>query len=234
MPKDNELPKPPKAKRNLPTPASPRIKMHPLFANQFFAPPDATMPRLDTELSLNDRETKPEDRLKLREQINSVGPSRNQNGPVMRAPTTSEKVGDMIRGAYESVSEQPLARIADMLGMSDFAGVKKTFTTPDDGVRQGMMMGGPGNLAKLGMNRGVMGKALAPDVQRMHPSVPPEFHAVEKARMPQSRTAPIDMDNLPSGKMEYLDPDVAEYMNPSGLDVTTREGQRRLRFLTGK
>lgn len=163
-----------------------------------------------------------------------LNPNMPKDTPIMRAPTTKEKVGDMIRGAYESVSEQPLARIADMLGLSDMAGMKKTFTTPDDGVRQGMMMGGPGNLAKLGMNRGVMGKALAPDVEMMHPAVPPEFHAVAKAKMPQSRTAPIDMDNLPSGKMEYLDPDVAEYMNPSGLDVTSKEGQRRLRFLTGK
>lgn len=279
MPKENELPKPPKAKRNLPTPASPRVRMHPLFANQFFAPPDATMPRLDTELSLNDRETKPEDRLKLREQMNSVGPSRNQNGPVMRAPTTKEKIGDMIRGAYESVSEQPLARIADMLGMSDMAGVKKTFTTPDDGIRMGAMPGGPGKGMLRGLsnmergfsspmanrnratsflagddarvsagkrafeNRGSrpmtyakdMGNPLPAEAKMSHPSLPPEFQEiVASPKMPQSRTAPIDMDNLPSGKMEYLDPDVAEYMNPSGLDVTTREGQRRLRFLTGK
>jgi hypothetical protein len=158
----------------------------------------------------------------------------NDKKTAMRAPTGRERVGDMVRSAYESVSEQPLARIADMLGLSDMRGMVDTFTKPDDGMRQGMMMGGPGNLAKLGMNRGVMGKALAPDVQRMHPSIPPEFHAVEKARMPQSRTAPIDMNDLPSGKMEYLDPDVAEYMNPSKLDVTSREGQRKLRFLTGK
>lgn len=151
---------------------------------------------------------------------------------VMRAPTMKERVGDTIRGAYDSLAEQPLVRIADMLGLSNIKGVANE---DPNAMKSGMMMGGPGNLAKLGMNRGVMGKALAPDVQRMHPSVPPEFHAVEKARMPQSRTAPIDMNDLPSGKMEYLDPDVAEYMNPSRMtDFTNPESQRRLRFLTGK
>lgn len=160
-----------------------------------------------------------------------LNPNMPKDTPVMRAPTMKERVGDTIRGAYSSLAEQPLVRIADMLGLSNIKGVANE--NPND-MKQGMMMGGPGNLAKLGMNRGVMGKSLAPDVEMMHPAVPPEFHAVAKAKMPQSRTAPIDMDNLPSGKMEYLDPDVAEYMNPSGLDVTTKEGQRRLRFLTGK
>ena len=202
--------------------------------------------------------------------------------PIMRAATKKERVGDMIRDAYESVSEQPLARIADMLGLSDMAGVKKEFTTPDTGVKSGVMMGGPskglGNLAKIGRNRGInpgamsweeairsnaggndfksgwrsamepsptpkpgnlegrggLGGYLAPEAKVSHPALPPEFQVVDKPRLPQSRTAPIDMNNLPSGKIEYLDPDVAEYMNPANLDVTTREGQRRLRFLTGK
>lgn len=148
--------------------------------------------------------------------------------PIMRAPTGKERIADSIRGAYESLSEQPLVRIADMLGLSNIKGVAKSLYEPSDPMelKVGMMPMGPSSS---------LGRALAPNVQRMHPSVPPEFHAVEKPRMPESRTAPIDMNNPPSGKIEYLDPDVAEYMNPKRiLDTTTPEAQRRIRILSGK
>ena len=191
-----------------------------------------------------------------------------KNTPIMRAPTGKERIADTIRGAYDSLSEQPLVRIMDMLGLSNIKGVANE---DPNAMKMGVMSGGPSKglsalapkrsslmnsmympdellseveLARRNkfrsegyqgmVKRDSLGNPLAPDIERMHPSVPPEFHAVEKPRMPESRTAPIDMNNPPSGKIEYLDPDVAEYMNPSRIDATTREGQRRLRFLTGK
>lgn len=150
-----------------------------------------------------------------------------KNTPVMRAPTTRERIMDAISSVGDAVSQQPLMRILGSLNR-DLGGEAPPPMQTSDGEKSwkiGMMPGGPNQL----------GRALAPDVEMMHPAVPPEFHAVGKPRMPESRTAPIDMNNLPSGKLEYLDPDVAEYMTPkSGLDLTTKEGQRRLRFLTGK
>lgn len=182
-----------------------------------------------------------------------------KNTAVMRAPTTRERIMDFIGGIGESVSEQPILRLLSKLDEDS-----KRRINPDNlpmamgdvpvsvgGAPAGQMSDSMRNFVRnmyhgekpalsweqaIKRNAGGndFGKALAPEVQKMHPAVPAEFHAVEKARIPQSRTAPIDMENLPSGKIEYLDPDVAEYMNPKGLDVTTREGQRRLRFLTGK
>lgn len=156
---------------------------------------------------------------------------------VMRAPTRTERVGDMLRGAYESVAEQPLVRIADMLGLSNIRGVANSFSDPN-ATKTAEMMGGPGNLAKLGMSRGMrpptryQGPMESPtSVAKSHPALPAEFNM--EVRNP-SRTAPIDMNNPPSGKMEFLDPDIAELMNPGPIDVTTKEGQRRLRLLTGK
>lgn len=76
-----------------------------------------------------------------------LNPNIPPNTPVMRAPTMKERVGDKIRDAYESVAEQPLAKIADLLGLTDFAGIKESFTTPDDGVRMGALPGPPGGKA---------------------------------------------------------------------------------------
>lgn len=187
--------------------------------------------------------------------------------PQMRAATTTERFGDKIRDGFESLTEQPLARLADALGLSDFSGIKNTFTTPDDGVKMGMMPGGPGKgLAGIIRDRGPSRLSGADqrftstvrdleqkygmrhgwgsqvdDSKRLgrpsteiqgHPALPPEFNMTSS-----SRTGPIDMDNLPSGKIEYLDPDVAEYMNPKSPirgDYTSPDAQRKLRFLTGK
>lgn len=140
---------------------------------------------------------------------------KKSNTPVMRAPTTRERIGDFFGSLMESVGENPAVKIAGKLNR-DLGG------EAPPGFKIGMMPGAPGSS---------LGKALAPNVEMMHPSVPPEFHAVGKPQMPQSRTAPIDMNNLPSGKMEFLDPDVADFMNPSALDMTTREGQNRLKVL---
>lgn len=273
---DNELPKPPKAKRNLPTPASPRIRMG-NAKGTFVYPSEAKHMAVPDEILADyvadsSKVAAPTDEELYRQQNYDPALKRNQ-GAIMRAPTPKEKVGDFIRGAYESVAEQPLVRIADMLGLSNIRGVANE---NPNAMKTGEMPGGPGK-SLLGRNRGInpgamsweeaikanaggnnfnsMGKAsrpsptpspgnlegrgglggyLTPEAKVSHPALPPEFQIVDKPRLPQSRTAPIDMNNLPSGKMEYLDPDVAEYMNPSGLDVTTREGQRRLRFLTGK
>ncbi len=143
------------------------------------------------------------------------------NTPQMRASTPKERIGDFFSELMGSVAEQPLVR-----GLSKANELLNP--APPPGFKIGMMPGQPGS---------ALGKALAPDVKMMHPSVPPEFHAVEKARMPQSRTAPIDMNEMPSGKMEFLDPDVAEFMRPGLPDLATREGQEKLRvlkYLTGK
>lgn len=135
--------------------------------------------------------------------------------PVMRAPTPRERISDFFGGLMEAVGQNPAVNIMGKLNR-DLGG------EAPPGFKIGMMPGGPGSS---------LGKALAPNVKMMHPSVPPEFHAVEQARMPQSRTAPIDMNEMPSGKMEFLDPDVADFMNPTALDATTREGQNRLKVL---
>jgi len=158
-----------------------------------------------------------------------LNPNMPKDTPVMRAPSARERIMDAIGGLGESISQQPLVRILGSLNRDLGGEAPPPMDLPGGGKAEwkiGMMPGNP--------SRGMLGGKLAPDVEMMHPAVPPEFHAVNKPRMPQSRTAPIDMENLPSGKIEYLDPDVAEYMNPKGLDVTTKEGQRRLRFLTGK
>ena len=72
-------------------------------------------------------------------------------------------------------------------------------------------------------------RASPTEIRSMHPTLPPEFNVTRP-----SRTGPVDMNEMPPGKIEYLDPDVAEYMNPTRPDPTTIEGQRRLRFLMGQ
>lgn len=150
-------------------------------------------------------------------QINASAGSTGDrsNTPIMRASTPKERISDFFGGLMESISEQPLVK-----GLSKANELLNP--PPPEGFKIGMMPSNPS---------AALGKALAPNVKMMHPSVPPEFHAVEKPVMPQSRTAPIDMNNLPSGKMEFLDPDVADFMNPAALDMTTREGQNRLKVL---
>lgn len=150
-----------------------------------------------------------------------LNPNMPKDNPVMRAATPKERIGDFFSELMNSVAEQPLVR-----GLSKANELLNP--PPPPGFKIGMMPGSPGS---------ALGKALAPNVKMMHPSVPPEFHAVERARMPQARTAPIDMNDLPSGKMEFLDPDIAEYMKAGVPDLATREGQQRLqvlKYLTGK
>lgn len=201
-----------------------------------------------------------------------------KNTAVMRAPTTRERIMDAISSVGDAIGNNPAVRILGRLNRDLGGEAPPPMDLPGGGKAEwkiGMMPGNPG--------RGMLGGKLAPNVEKMHPAVPAEFHAVDKPQTPYEfshlpndgakhyfdgkwaknpgpprslndpmlteqeyvrkmldeiqaeRTAPIDMNNLPSGKLEYLDPDVAEYMNPSkGLDLTTKEGQRRLRFLTGK
>ena len=166
-----------------------------------------------------------------------LNPNMPKDTPKMRASTTGEKVGDLIRSAYESLAEQPLGMLADKVGLTNFRGLA---TPTPNGESRAEMQGLPGTgiLSKMGRNTGVAGKLMsgppesATAIGRSHPALPAEFNM--QVRNP-SRTAPIDMNNLPSGKMEYLDPDVAEYMNPKRmLDFTDPATQKRLRFLTGK
>lgn len=61
----------------------------------------------------------------------------------MRAPTTSERIGGMLQSAFGGLAQQPLARIADLTGLTDFKGVSKSFSTPDTGIRNATVPFGP-------------------------------------------------------------------------------------------
>lgn len=55
------------------------------------------------------------------EWINSLPTDRMGNKiPVMRAPTWKEKLNDFVTRAYESVAEQPLVKLADAFGFTEF------------------------------------------------------------------------------------------------------------------
>lgn len=60
--------------------------------------------------------------------------------PVMRAPTTSERLRDTLRKLYEGASEQPLGQIADALGLSDLQGMadQESGDQPNTGLMLGM------------------------------------------------------------------------------------------------
>lgn len=62
----------------------------------------------------------------------------------MRAPTISERINNALRGIYEGMAAQPLGQISDLLGMSDLGGIAKNWSTPDTGVKMGIMPSGPG------------------------------------------------------------------------------------------
>ena len=61
--------------------------------------------------------------------------------PQLRSSTTKEKIGDKLRAAFGNIAEQPLARIADALGITDFTGLSQ----PEDpnAMKLGMMPEGP-------------------------------------------------------------------------------------------
>jgi len=46
-------------------------------------------------------------------------------GPTIRAPTWRERIAQPVRRAYGAVAEQPIGRIADALGLSDFGGIAR-------------------------------------------------------------------------------------------------------------
>ena len=71
--------------------------------------------------------------------------------PKMRAATKAERIGDVARNVYESVAAQPLARITDALGLSNLAGVKKEFTTPDSGMKTAHIPTGPFKIGNMSM-----------------------------------------------------------------------------------
>ena len=132
--------------------------------------------------------------------------------PQMRSSSPKEKLGDLIRSAYENISQQPIARIGDALGITNLRGMGQP-----DGSNQklGMMPGGPGILR--GMSRTPTARPMA--------SAPPEFHAVEP-----NRFGPVDPNVMPSGQMKYMDPDMSPMMEMPG--VVTEAGDK-LRKLMG-
>jgi hypothetical protein len=67
--------------------------------------------------------------------------------PQMRAPRPTERIRGVLQSAYEALAKQPLARIADLTGISDFSGTARSFTDPNSSVKRGEMPGGPGKNA---------------------------------------------------------------------------------------
>lgn len=65
--------------------------------------------------------------------------------PVMRAATKTERLRDLMERIARGVAEQPLVRMTDLIGLTDIAGMAKTFQQ-DDGVKYGAMSDGPGPL----------------------------------------------------------------------------------------
>lgn len=63
--------------------------------------------------------------------------------PSMRAPTTWERIGGGLQSAVESLSKQPLARIADLAGLVNLDAAKREFSEPYSGVRYATMPSGP-------------------------------------------------------------------------------------------
>lgn len=66
----------------------------------------------------------------------NIGPNKLpavKSGPSMRAAKPMERVGDFFRNMYEGVAEQPLARIADSIGMTGFQGVANSYADPNAG-----------------------------------------------------------------------------------------------------
>lgn len=57
-------------------------------------------------------------------------PERQLPGTSMRAPTTGERATDTLQDIYAALAEQPIAQLADLLGLTDLAGVAESFTDP--------------------------------------------------------------------------------------------------------
>jgi hypothetical protein len=156
--------------------------------------------------------------------------------PIMRAPTKKEKVGDFIRGAYDAVAEQPLSRIADIFGMGAGA-MRDSVNAPPPEV-MGAMPGPPlaGVGARLGQRAGIT-KALSPEravaARPAAQGMPPEFQAMESPHFAPSKHA-VSLDQMPSGKMEYLDPDVSAIMGGDPTDFTNPKAMQWLRAVLGK
>jgi hypothetical protein len=149
----------------------------------------------------------------------------NEKKSQMRASTARERLYDYMNQFLQGVAEQPAARIAEpILGMKGLADSQKMPLTPPspEEMATGMFMGSVRPTTPRASSIGMNSTKIAPT----HPSLPPEFN-----KTMSSRTGPIDMNELPSGNMQYLDSDVADYMNPAKPDPTTPEGQRRLRVL---
>lgn len=142
--------------------------------------------------------------------------------PVMRAPTKMERFRDMATDFLDAVAAQPLAKVTDTLGLTGIGQQARDAVDPEAAYRMklGIMPGGPG--------RGVFGSQAEGAFARQMKGAPAEFQQIQPNRYT------VDPNEMPSGKMEYLDPDVAAYMNPSPLDVTTRAGQDRLKLMLGR
>src|SRR6187399_650912 len=52
----------------------------------------------------------------------------------MRAATGRERVLDRVRDLYTAVGTSPLGKVADWLGVSDFAGIEAQFSNPEPQV----------------------------------------------------------------------------------------------------
>jgi len=66
----------------------------------------------------------------------------SKQGPSMRAPTKMERAGNILRSVYEGAAQQPIVRIADMLGLSDIGGIVRNWDAPPT-MKHGAMPAGP-------------------------------------------------------------------------------------------
>lgn len=82
-------------------------------------------------------------------------------GPSIRAATWGERMGTKAQDVYESLAQQPLSRITDMLGMTDIQGVVDNASDPNQ-VLGAVAAGGPGAIA--GLKAG--GKALLAKIKK--------------------------------------------------------------------
>lgn len=61
------------------------------------------------------------------------------SAPTMRAATTSERIGDKVRSGLETFAQNPIAKLGDALGMSNFQHELDSYIKPDNEIKYGAM-----------------------------------------------------------------------------------------------
>ena len=150
--------------------------------------------------------------------------------PVMRAPTTSERLRDTLRKLYEGASEQPLGQIADALGLSDLQGMadQESGDQPNTGLMLGMAgrkvpvpqvvpkMGGAGGRIKPSGQSGLDQALKVPRFRSEHGTF--VKHEGEWWRLPKQ---PGDAPTMKLQRLEKLHEMEGEGMKPRVLEERT-------------